>query len=82
MAAYLRVYDSRHLQADCQEPGSAPEPYARLSSMGYLFYTDAAGAGPLDQLGKLSRTPLNIRYCVSRPKRRTVGVFLCQRDIL
>ena len=23
------VYDSRHLQADCQEPGSAPEPYAR-----------------------------------------------------
>jgi len=29
--------DSRHLQADCQEPGSAPEPYARKSSMGYLF---------------------------------------------
>jgi len=29
---YRRVYDSRHLQADCQqcqEPGSAPEPYAR-----------------------------------------------------
>ena len=24
-----RVYDSRHLQADCQEPGSAPELYAR-----------------------------------------------------
>ena len=39
MAAYRRVYDSRHLQADCQEPGSAPEPYARQSSMGYLFYT-------------------------------------------
>jgi len=31
MAAYRRVYDSRHLQADCQEPGSAPEPYARQS---------------------------------------------------
>ena len=30
MAAYRRVYDSRHLQADCQEPGSAPEPYALL----------------------------------------------------
>jgi len=29
VAAYRRVYDSRHLQADCQEPGSAPEPYAR-----------------------------------------------------
>jgi len=26
MAAYRRVFDSRHLQADCQEPGSAPEP--------------------------------------------------------
>jgi len=37
MAAYRRVYDSHHLQADCQEPGSAPEPYARQSSMGYLF---------------------------------------------
>jgi len=27
MAAYRRVYDSRHLEADIQEPGSAPEPY-------------------------------------------------------
>jgi len=26
MAAYRRVYDSHHLQADCQEPGSALEP--------------------------------------------------------
>jgi len=25
MAAYRRVYDSRRLQADCKEPGSAPE---------------------------------------------------------
>jgi len=37
MAAYSRVYDSRHLQADCQEPGSAPKPYARQSNMGYLY---------------------------------------------
>jgi len=37
MEAYRRVYDSRHLHADCQEPGSAPEPYARQSSMGYLY---------------------------------------------
>ena len=29
MAAYRRIYESRHLQADCQEQGSAPEPYAR-----------------------------------------------------
>ena len=40
MAAYRRVYDSRHLQADCQEPGLTPEPYALQSTMGnlYLFY--------------------------------------------
>ena len=37
MAAHRRVYDSRHLQADCQEPGSAPERYARQSSMGDLL---------------------------------------------
>jgi len=27
-----------HLQADCQEPGSVPEPYARQSSTGYLTF--------------------------------------------
>ena len=37
-AAHRRVYDSRHLQADYQEPGSAPEPYARQSSIGYLYF--------------------------------------------
>jgi len=26
-----------NLQADCQEPGSAPEPNARQSIMGYLY---------------------------------------------
>jgi len=26
MASYCRVYDSRHLQADCKEPASAPDP--------------------------------------------------------
>jgi len=36
MAAYRRVYDSRYLQIDCQEPGSAPEPYVWQSSMGYF----------------------------------------------
>jgi len=30
MAADRRVYDSRHLPADCCEPGSAPEPYNRV----------------------------------------------------
>ena len=37
MAAYRRVYDSRLLQADCQKLRSALEPYARQSSMGYLY---------------------------------------------
>jgi len=26
MEAYRRVYDSHHLQADCQEPGSVRNP--------------------------------------------------------
>ena len=38
MAAYRQVYDSRHLQADYQEPGSATEPYVRQSSIGYLYF--------------------------------------------
>jgi len=46
MAAYSRVYDSRHLQADCQEPGSAPEPYARQSSMGYLYLSVVTAPPP------------------------------------
>ena len=37
MAAYRQVYYSRHLQADCHDLGSAPEPYARQSSTGYLY---------------------------------------------
>ena len=37
MAAYRRVYNSPHLQADCQAPGSALESYARQSIMGYLL---------------------------------------------
>ena len=31
MAAYRRVYDSRHMQDDCQEPRSALDPYTTLS---------------------------------------------------
>ena len=38
MAAYRQVCDSLHLQADYQEPGSAPEPYVRQSSIGYLNF--------------------------------------------
>jgi len=39
MAAYRRVYDSRHLQADCQEPGSAPGPYMLDSRVWATFFT-------------------------------------------
>ena len=56
MAAYLRVYDSRHVQADCQEPGSAREPYTRQSSMGvgYVAGGDLTGHGaPLLVVGLL-----------------------------
>jgi len=43
MAAYGRVYDSRHLQADCQEPGSAPETLRSVTEYGlslpFYLYT-------------------------------------------
>ena len=41
MCVYRRVCDSRHLQADCQEPGSAAEPYARQSSTDYRYLVSA-----------------------------------------
>ena len=49
MAAYRRVYDSRHLQADCQEPGSALEPYDRQSSTGYISIIYREVVRPLDR---------------------------------
>ena len=56
MAAQRRVYDSRHLQADCQEPGSAPEPYTRQSSMGYTFTFYYNYCKKLNSLKHLVRT--------------------------
>ena len=38
MAAYRRVYDSRHLEADCQEPESAPELGNRVLAT-FTFFT-------------------------------------------
>ena len=45
MAAYHRVYDFGHLQADCRGPGSAPELYARFEygttfTMTIIFVTN------------------------------------------
>jgi len=37
MTAQRRVYDSRHLQADCQEPGSAPEPCSVIGNIHKKF---------------------------------------------
>ena len=46
---YRRVYDSRYLQADCQEPGSAPEPYTRsvieYGLATFTFFTDYRESG-------------------------------------
>ena len=39
MAAYRRVYDSHHLQADCQEPGSAPERNPTLRNRVWATFT-------------------------------------------
>jgi len=66
MAAYRRVYDLRHLQADCQEPGSAPEPHARQSSVGYLYLllvvlTGGAVIGDRYEVGMLVFVAQSIR---------------------
>ena len=37
VAAYRQVYGFSHLQADCQRPGSALEPYARSEYGIYLI---------------------------------------------
>jgi len=37
MAAYRRVYDSHHLQADCQEPGSAVIEHGLLLPFIYIY---------------------------------------------
>jgi len=39
MAAYCRVYESRHMQADCQEPASALEPtLGNQYGLPFLFF--------------------------------------------
>jgi len=43
MAAYRRVYDSRHLQADCQEQRSAPESYVWATFIIFLLHGEERG---------------------------------------
>ena len=70
MAAYRRVYDSRHLQADCQEPGSAPEPCARQSSNGYLYLCITISAL------LLQRTVI-FDYCVLLILTNSCAAYVC-----
>jgi len=75
MAAYRRVYDSRHLQADCKKPGSAPEPYARQSSMGYFYiFTITIILPPPRRRGALSDTAIrHVRTADPSASRRLRG---------
>ena len=50
MAAYRRVYDSRHLQADCQEPGSAQERWMINATMHGPIGSDVARCGAMGKL--------------------------------
>jgi len=53
MAAYRRVYDSRHLQADCQKPGSAPELYTRVRAT--FFYISCIVSKQIDEVWQFAR---------------------------
>ena len=78
MAAYRRVYDSHHLQADCQEPGSAPEPYARQSSIGYLYLFICCQVTTLGKLFTHARASVTKQYKLYWSKGRNV---LCVHDL-
>ena len=80
MAAYRRVYDSRHLQADCQEPGSAPEPYARQSSMGCRYLCDVCVQGRVGvSLAARISFPARPSDGQHRRRRRAGGTSGCAR---
>ena len=69
MAAYRRVHDSRHLQADCQESGSAPEPYVRIE-YGRPFQC------------QLNRRPIAIQLRLYRPWGSSMSTLLLAHDTL
>jgi len=49
-------------RTDCQEPGSAPEPYAWQSSMGYLYLFLLLLAVFLGKLTKVATNNTQILY--------------------
>ena len=86
MAAYHLVYDSRHLQADCQEPGSAPEPTLgnRVWATSTLPFTYCAAhkLAILMQLASvISRLVLPFWYRLTRvvPDKGPLNVCVCVR---
>ena len=85
---YRRVYDSRYLQADCQEPGSAPEPYTRsvieygLATFTFLQTTESQGS-KADRPGYIispsfSNWPMYQIFFLSGIKRRSAS--FCSDD--
>ena len=78
MAAYRRVYDSRHLHADCQELGSAPEPYARWSSVGHLTlptaYISSVVAGCAERQDAVAELESTFAVIKSRAESRQSGL--------
>jgi len=55
------VYDSRHLQADYQEQGSAPEPYARRIPWSFLLLPLSFASLPLGPFLPFLSLPLRSR---------------------
>ena len=74
MAAYRRVYNSRHLQADCQEPGSAPEPLRSVIEYGLPlpFFTLGGLKANLHRHARHDKTVAPA--CRPPPPRRWPGV--------
>jgi len=77
MAAYRRVCDSRHMQADCKETGISSGTL--LSAIKYglhlPFIRVVGGAGSMKRLG--FRPSVRLPVCLSQ--QRAAGLLLCAR---
>ena len=78
MAAYRRLYDSRHLQADCQEPGSAP----RNPTLGVHSVQRCYGrTSPLANTSSLSTRAISVHSTAHQKTRRRVPVVASDCDL-
>ena len=66
MAAYLRVYDSRLLQADCQEPGSARYSLTANHSAIFIYEYSKRFVQPVVQAAAKCRRTLSQQRCSLR----------------